>query len=85
MRRYQRLLLGMLARISEPGTFSGPVAAARPGDVTEAGASPARPSGRTVGTCDPGRARAELRPVAGFGPDFRVVVGSDGRGVTQVA
>ncbi|MHB9756682.1 LCP family protein [Streptomyces sp. BYX5S] len=64
-------------------------------DVTLAPGPDRRPSGPTVVTYDPERARyapslaaalpgAELRPVAGFGPVFRVAVGAEDRGVTQV-
>ncbi|MBO1332884.1 LCP family protein [Streptomyces sp. VRA16 Mangrove soil] len=64
-------------------------------DVTPTAAPGARPSGPTVVTYEPERARyapslaaalpgAELRPVAGTGPVFRVVVGSADRGVTRV-
>ncbi|MEV3858954.1 LCP family protein [Streptomyces sp. NPDC050095] len=64
-------------------------------DVSEAPAPATRPSGPTVVTYDPERARyapslaaalpgARLRPVAGFGPVFRVEVGAEDRGVTQV-
>ncbi|WP_327658850.1 MULTISPECIES: LCP family protein [unclassified Streptomyces] len=64
-------------------------------DVTEVPAPSSRPSGPTVVTYDPERARfapslaaalpgAKLRSVAGFGPAFRVVVGGGDRGVTQV-
>ncbi|MGY0021851.1 LCP family protein [Streptomyces sp. YJ-C3] len=63
--------------------------------VTEAPARATRPAGPTVVTYDPERARyapslaaalpgARLRPVAGSGPVFRVVVGSEDRGVRQV-
>ncbi|NEB79628.1 LCP family protein [Streptomyces sp. SID14478] len=63
--------------------------------VTPTQAPATRPAGPTVVTYDPERARyapslaaalpgARLVPVAGFGPVFRVVVGRDDRGVTQV-
>ncbi|WP_306319495.1 MULTISPECIES: LCP family protein [unclassified Streptomyces] len=64
-------------------------------DVTETAAPSARRHGPTLVTYDPERARyapslaaalpgAKLRPVAGFGPVFRVAVGGEGRDVTQV-
>lgn len=63
-------------------------------DVTETRAPSSRPQ-RTVVTYDPERARyapsleaalpgAELRPVAGTGPVFRVAVGAQEQSVTQV-
>ncbi|MYW67000.1 hypothetical protein GTY65_23435 [Streptomyces sp. SID8379] len=76
------------ARIAEGLRASGFAA-------TASAAPHARPDGPTVVTYDPERTRyapalaaalpgAVLRPVAGSGPAFRVVVGSEDRGVTRV-